>query len=301
MEKTLSIITPAYNAGKVIAGAVEAMLPQLNDATEWIIVDDGSKDDTAAVLDGLIQANPNVKVVHSANKGAGHARNLGMDTARGEWVSFLDADDLYVEGSVARILAYLSREPLEETEIIYTPRLQSSLEDTSNPDITLPEDSIVDDMPNLEFWTSIYRRDFLNAKHVRFYEYREQDIETAFRYIAFAQCAHLKTEKDLVFYLQRNNPDSNTHTWNHATLFYVKAMVYGDLVMRFHGGGAPSVRMLERVFFECLLKYVKYGKWRGDELKTKRLHALRNLARSVNRLGVSPSLRPQAILARVLV
>lgn len=301
MGKTLSIVTPAYNAGKVIPGAVSSLLVQLNDRVEWIIVDDGSTDDTRDVLHGLVEDSSDVVVVHSPNGGAGHARNVGMDRATGEWVSFLDADDLYTDGAIDRILEYLDNRVKPDTQIVYTPRLRAPLDDISHPEKTLPESTIVDDMPVLEFWTSIYRRDFLNGRNVRFFEYREQDIETAFRYIAYAQCEHLEVTDDLVFYLQRNNPDSNTHTWDHATLFYVKAMVYGDLILRFHTDHPGSLAMLERTFFECLLKYVKYGKWGHDARKQERLTALREKMRDVAHAGIPSGVRPAAVLAAILL
>lgn len=85
-------------------------------------------------------------------------------------------------------------------------------------------------MPKLAFWTCIYSRNYLKERQIRFYEYRQQDIETAFRYRAFSNTENIAVCPELRFYLQRNRLDSNTHTWNLYHLCRVKAAVYSDLL-----------------------------------------------------------------------
>ena len=84
-------------------------------------------------------------------------------------------------------------------------------------------------MPSLEFWTCIYRTSFLKEKKIRFYEYRVQDVESSFRYLAFSQTDNIAVRNDYRFYLQRDNLMSNTYTWNRYNLYIVKAFIYWDL------------------------------------------------------------------------
>lgn len=89
-----SIVIPAYNYGGVVARAVESACAQPGDDYEVIAIDDGSSDDTGAVLDRCAERfAPRLKVIHQANAGLAAVRNRGAREARGEYVIYLDADD----------------------------------------------------------------------------------------------------------------------------------------------------------------------------------------------------------------
>lgn len=88
----LSVIMPAYNAGEKIIAAVESVLPLLDDERELIIIDDGSDDGSIENLNKMITSQ-NVQVIHGNHKGAGAARNMGIEYARGKYIMFVDSDD----------------------------------------------------------------------------------------------------------------------------------------------------------------------------------------------------------------
>ncbi len=88
----ISVIIPTFNRGSVVAAAVESVLTQTYTDYEIIVVDDGSTDDTAERLAPYL---PYVRYLYQANRGVSAARNRGVGVARGEWVSFLDSDDLF--------------------------------------------------------------------------------------------------------------------------------------------------------------------------------------------------------------
>jgi glycosyltransferase involved in cell wall biosynthesis len=104
----VSTVIPAYNAAWCVARAIDSALAQEGVAQEIIVVDDGSTDDTARVLAGYGEA---IKVVRQANGGLSNARNAGMMAARGEYVAFLDADDWWLPGKLARQAALLDACP----------------------------------------------------------------------------------------------------------------------------------------------------------------------------------------------
>ena len=101
-------------------------------------------------------------------------------------------------------------------------------------EVSIPEDvdNIVNHMPKLEFWTCIYRKSFLDRNSIRFYEYKVQDIETSFRYMAFSNATKIEVNKEWFFYLQRDNLQSNTHTWNKYNLYVTKSRVFYDLLSK---------------------------------------------------------------------
>ncbi|WP_147535409.1 glycosyltransferase family 2 protein [Bacillus marasmi] len=92
----LSIIIPAYNAGKYIRETIESALTQTIDKKEVIIVNDGSSDNTLAIINKFSHLE-NVKVFDNViNRGANYTYNYGLLQAKGEYVTFLDADDVYL-------------------------------------------------------------------------------------------------------------------------------------------------------------------------------------------------------------
>lgn len=91
----VSTIIPVYNRAVMLVEGIASVLAQTHRSMEVVIVDDGSSDDTPAVALALSQANPDIiRVVRQDNAGPGAARNLGLARARGEFIQYLDSDDL---------------------------------------------------------------------------------------------------------------------------------------------------------------------------------------------------------------
>lgn len=102
----VSVVIPTYNRAATLSRAIDSALEQTIDDLEVVVVDDGSTDETASVLAGY--EDPRVRpVVHPTNQGANVARNTGIEHARGEYVAFLDSDDLWCPEKLERQLATL--------------------------------------------------------------------------------------------------------------------------------------------------------------------------------------------------
>ncbi|MES1939161.1 family 2 glycosyl transferase [Salinisphaera sp. T5B8] len=98
---------PAFNVEHYIAAAIESVLAQTFTDFELLIIDDGSTDATPAVIAGFA-GDPRLRVVtHAENRGRPMARNHGVDLARGEYIAFLDADDLCAPHRLHRQVSYL--------------------------------------------------------------------------------------------------------------------------------------------------------------------------------------------------
>ena len=113
LEKLLSIVVPCYNSQDYIDRCVESLLPG-NDRVEILLIDDGSTDRTAEIIDKYERTYPKqVKAVHQENGGHGQAINTGMYLAKGKYVKVVDSDDWLDLNSYQKVLNFL--ESLEES------------------------------------------------------------------------------------------------------------------------------------------------------------------------------------------
>ena len=90
----VSVIVPIYNAASTIQACIESILNQSEDDLELILVDDGSTDESGAICDTYIEKDQRVRVIHQKNKGRTAARWAGVQQSSGEWITFVDADDM---------------------------------------------------------------------------------------------------------------------------------------------------------------------------------------------------------------
>lgn len=90
---TLSVVIPLHNKAEVIRRCVDSVLAQTSTDYELVIVDDGSTDESLSIV--LSYKDYRLKVIEQENRGAGRARNTGITEASGEWIAFLDADDVW--------------------------------------------------------------------------------------------------------------------------------------------------------------------------------------------------------------
>jgi glycosyltransferase involved in cell wall biosynthesis len=102
----ISVLVPAFNAEGTIVAAVQSALEQVFDGElEVIIYDDASNDDTVGVVKRIVSADPRISLIcGSKNGGEYHSRNHLLDAVRGEWIAFLDADDVFLPSKLAMCL-----------------------------------------------------------------------------------------------------------------------------------------------------------------------------------------------------
>ena len=105
-----SIIVPAFNVAKTLPATLDALLAQTLDDFEIIVVNDGSTDSTAEILQSY-QDIPDFRVITQFNRGLAGARNTGIAEARGIFVGFCDADDIWLPGKLAAHIAHMREAP----------------------------------------------------------------------------------------------------------------------------------------------------------------------------------------------
>lgn len=107
----ISVVIPAYNRAHCIASALDSVLAQSQSVHEILVVDDGSTDNIDLVLG---RYSRHVRLVrHFENKGAAAARNSGIKNSEGDYIAFLDSDDVWLPDKIARQMRYMERHSLE--------------------------------------------------------------------------------------------------------------------------------------------------------------------------------------------
>jgi glycosyltransferase involved in cell wall biosynthesis len=104
----VSVVIPTYNYGHFVVEAVESVLAQTYRDLEIIVVDDGSTDDTRKRLEPFMDR---IRYIHQQNQGLSTARNAGIHAAKGEWIAFLDSDDLWHPRKLEVQMPYLAEHP----------------------------------------------------------------------------------------------------------------------------------------------------------------------------------------------
>lgn len=117
----ISVVVPVFNGAKTIQETIESVQKQTLSDLEIIVVDDGSQDETLAILGAI--ADPRLKVIPGVHAGANAARNRGLYASCGEYVSFLDADDLWTPNKLEAQLQALRSHPEASLAYSWTDRI----------------------------------------------------------------------------------------------------------------------------------------------------------------------------------
>lgn len=111
----VSVVIPVFNSEKTIIPVIESVLNQtaIDQVLEIIIVDDGSKDGSIKLVENFVRVNscPKIKIIKKNNGGVSSARNHGMRSSKGEFIAFLDSDDLWLPNKIERQLEVMDKNP----------------------------------------------------------------------------------------------------------------------------------------------------------------------------------------------
>ena len=100
----ISVIIPMYNAEKYVEKCLKSIINQTYRDLQIIIVNDGSKDNSQAICEEIAKTDKRMILINTENKGAGSARNTGIENAQGEYISFIDSDDYVCPDYYERLL-----------------------------------------------------------------------------------------------------------------------------------------------------------------------------------------------------
>lgn len=220
MEPLISIIVPVYKVEEYLGPCVDSILAQSYKNIEVILVDDGSPDRCGELCDGYAKGDSRVVVIHKKNGGLSDARNAGMAVAKGDWLMFVDSDDLLPSNAVDTLLE-IAQSAEAELVIGGHRRFSDVPEDAGECGawtVMTPEEAMKDMFRNgCAAWARIYRREIHEGI---LYPVGEINEDEAIVLRILDRCSRI-AKTDTVVYHYRCRPESIT-----TTSFHKKKLVW---------------------------------------------------------------------------
>lgn len=206
-EKKVSVIIPIYNAAPFLNDCLNAILHQTLEDIEIICVNDGSTDESLSILRQFQKEDDRILVIDQKNQGAGAARNAGLDIARGEYLSFLDADDFYEKNMLEE--AYLTAKKADaDVCVFYADLFDNSIGQYKECTWAFRRQYFQDQVPfnpkeypnnenifrmfNGWPWDKLFKREFIQ-KHGLYYQNLKTTNDMYFVFIALAKAERIVT------------------------------------------------------------------------------------------------------------
>lgn len=207
----LSIIIPVYNCEKYLNDCLDPLVRELNDNIEIILVDDGSTDESCDICDRYSSIYPMIKVLHQKNQGVSAARNIGLDNATGEFIMFVDSDDVIDDGAITKLMRILDEKfDCIASGIRYWYEYNGKVENYLLKNVTFQyRDNINEYYAMLNenrffsaIYSKIYKRQIIEENHIRFPLEFSIWEDSAFVYSYLSYCETIKCV-DYTFYNYR--------------------------------------------------------------------------------------------------
>lgn len=182
MQPLISVIVPIYKVEKYLKKCVDSIINQTYKNLEIILVDDGSPDNCPKICDEYAKQDGRIKVIHLKNGGAGRARNIGYMNSSGDFISYIDSDDV-ISADFFEYLFDLFEEDVDVTECEYVSFDNETLNFSSSEKIKNKEYSMIDAMREhinesvfrQVIWNKLYRRKVVD--NINFPQGRKIDDE----------------------------------------------------------------------------------------------------------------------------
>lgn len=218
----ISIIIPCYNISQYIGRTISSVLSQTDSDWEIIAVDDGSIDSTLSVLKEFAESDYRIRIYHQENKGVSAARNLGLKHAIGEWIYFLDGDDIIENQFVHKInsIEHNVDIALFGFEIRYTSKSKIFIPHAST--------SIINDFltnkQKIVMCSICFKKALLDNNFIKFDEATFYSEDREFIINALIKAKHIEYLKDVLFiYIRRNSSAMGKKIYNEKSFTSIEA------------------------------------------------------------------------------
>lgn len=232
----ISIIIPVYNAKAYLEECVKSVLNQIFTDFELILVDDGSDDGSNLICDQYAVNDSRVKSFHKKNGGVSSARNLGLDNAKGEWITFIDSDD-YVDPYYLEHLV-VHADGRNDLIVAYSKLISSSstiVDPPVYPDIQINQSNFQSLFAKYDLdvyttcWSKLYKKSFLNEFAIRFPEKLVLGEDHVFLYTCILKTYNIYITHYSDYYY-RDTPNSLSKNFRSHEVEYVGYKYFNAII-----------------------------------------------------------------------
>lgn len=188
MSCKISVVLPVYNGEDFILRSINSILNQTFTDFELLIIDDGSKDNSGRICDEYAKKDNRIRVFHKQNGGVSSARNMGLDNAQGEWVTFIDSDDWIKPAFLEELISHVD----ERVDVVISYSETVTKNGVTKLDINgegLVENTNFHELftkycmtINTTCWAKLYRRELIESNRIRFDNRIKMGEDTVFLY-----------------------------------------------------------------------------------------------------------------------
>lgn len=164
MKPLVSVVVPVYNRAEYIEECIASVCGQTHDLVQIICVDDGSNDGSGDILSYLSGRDSRLEVITQENRGVSAARNVGLSAAKGQYVAFVDSDDVIAPGLIARLVGSMA----DEADFVISADWSRTIFDRSDR-----EELLYWGLRHFALnppWGKLYRRSIITDHNIRFFE-----------------------------------------------------------------------------------------------------------------------------------
>ncbi len=234
----ISVIVPVYNVEKYLHRCIDSILAQTFTDFELLLIDDGSKDNSGVICDEYAARDSRVRVFHKENGGVSSARNLGLDNAQCEWITFVDSDDWVKKTYLSNLISHVAQENdliFSYAEIHY---LNGSVKIEKYP-TAIVSDDITSLFLNNDLnwhtspWSKLFK--FSLCKDLRFVENMHIGEDLVFLYSYLLKCRSIFVSNDTDYIYNHENPGTLTKRLNSVEselLSYKKVIAIVDKLIK---------------------------------------------------------------------
>ena len=268
----LSIIVPVFNGEKKIGRCLESLLILEEDFMEFIIVNDGSTDDTRNICEKYVQKDHRFRLINQKNAGVSKARNTGISLAQGKYIGFVDADDELTSdyNEIVKIIKktesdFFAFEHYVQTETNLEKRVRNIFSYGENEVNTLYENFLSGTLSCV--WNNVYKASIINNYNIQFPDDMDMGEDTEFnaRYIKYCQNAFYIEKAGYKYYFGNIGNATNARKISYLKDF---VRIYDNFVTIRNSYGKSGFPFYCPYYIEKVYEILK-ANWRSIEKEEK--------------------------------
>lgn len=238
-NQLISIIIPVYNVELCLRKCLLSVLEQSYNNWEAIVVDDGSTDDSPQICDEFASKDQRFKIIHKENGGVAMARNVGLEIAKGEYITFLDSDDFLHQNFLSTLLELCVEHSADIAQCDHVRGKQTSFPEvlTKTSIECLDNHSVfLNGHSTIVVWGKIYRRKVLEGISMPVGKHFEDDFTT---WKWYYNAKKIAVTTDVLYYYTDNNKSTMASHYLKPSLDFIDA--YAERIDFFHNKGEKDL------------------------------------------------------------